>query len=410
MTRGERRHNPVIVVLGALAAIGSFSVDMYLPGFPAIVRDLKTDSTHVGFTMTSYFIGIGLGQLLYGPVLDRYGRKKPLVFGLFVSIGAALGCALAPSIDFLIGLRLLLALGACVGMVGSRAVVRDLFSRDEIARALSMLMMVFGIAPIIAPTMGGLVLAAMGWRFIFCFLAAIAALILVAVRLFLPESKGADPSISLRPLQVLSEYLKVLRARLFVVPAVGVAAASGGLFAYLTEAPFVFINLFGFTPTQSGWIFGTNAVAMILGSQVNRLWLRRQESVTVLLTIAITQSAAAALLLSGSLMGFLSPFATLGLIFSYAFCFGLVLPNAMGLAMEHFSKNAGSASALIGSLQMAAGAVTSALVSTLHNGTAVPMASVMTACAGVSLVMAAMSALSARTARRSSREFFSPGT
>ena len=407
---GERRHNPVILVLSVLAAIGPFSTDMYLPGFPAIVRDLKTDSTHVGFTLTSYFIGIALGQLLYGPVLDRYGRRKPLVFGLFIYIGAALGCALAPSIDFLICLRLFLALGGCVGLVGSRSVVRDLFSGGDIARAFSTLMMVFGIAPIIAPTMGGLVLAAMGWRFIFCFLAAIAALILVAVRLFLPESKGADPSISLRPLQVLSEYLKVLRARLFVVPAVGVAAASGGLFAYLTEAPFVFINLFGFTPTQSGWIFGTNAVAMILGSQVNRLWLRRQESVTVLLTIAITQSAAAALLLSGSLMGFLSPFATLGLIFSYAFCFGLVLPNAMGLAMEHFSKNAGSASALIGSLQMAAGAVTSALVSTLHNGTAVPMASVMTACAGVSLVMAAMSALSARTARRSSREFFSPGT
>lgn len=396
----KARHNLVILVLGALGALGPFSTDMYLPGFPAIARDLKTDSAHVGYTLTSFFIGVALGQLLYGPVLDRYGRRKPLVFGLLVYIGAALGCALAPSIDFLIAIRLFLALGGCVGMVGSRSVVRDLFSGGDIARALSMLMMVFGIAPIIAPTMGGMVLAAMGWRFIFCILVAIGAFTLVAVKLFLPESKGPDPSISLRPLQVLSEYVKVLRTRLFVLPAVAVAAASGGLFAYLTGAPFVFIDLFGFTATQSGWIFGTNAAAMILGSQVNRLWLRRQESATVLLSITITQSVAAVLLLAGSLMGFLSPFATLGLLLSYLFCFGLVLPNAMGLALEPFSRNAGSASALIGSLQMAAGAITSALVSAFHSGTGVPMASVMTACTGVTLIMAAMSALLPRTAHR----------
>jgi DHA1 family bicyclomycin/chloramphenicol resistance-like MFS transporter len=394
---GERRHNPVILVLSVLAAIGPFSTDMYLPGFPAIVRDLKTDSTHVGFTLTSYFIGIALGQLLYGPVLDRYGRRKPLVFGLFIYIGAALGCALAPSIDFLICLRLFLALGGCVGLVGSRSVVRDLFSGGDIARAFSTLMMVFGIAPIIAPTIGGLVLAAMGWRFIFCILAAIGAFTLIAIKLFLPESKGADPTVSLRPFRVLSEYLKVLRGRLFVVPAMALAAATGGLFAYLTGAPFVFIDTFGFTPTQSGWIFGTNAGAMIVGSQINRLWLRRQESATVLLTITIIQSAAAVLFLAGSLMGFLSPYATLGLILSYVFCFGFVFPNATGLALEHSSRNAGSASALIGSLQMAAGVVTSALVSALHSGTTVPMSSVMTACSGVSLVMAVMGASVRRT-------------
>ena len=398
------RHNRIaIIVLGALSALGPFSTDMYLPGFPAMARDLATDAAHVGLTLTSFFIGITVGQLLYGPVLDRYGRKKPLLFGLSVYIGAALGCALAPSIHVLICLRLFLALGGCAGMVGSRSVVRDLFSGGDIARALSMLMMIFGIAPIIAPTVGGLVLAALGWRAIFCTLAAIAAFTLLAVKFFLPESKAEDPSISLRPIPVLGEYRKVLGKRLFAVPAVAVGVASGGLFAYLAGAPFVLIDLFGFTPTQCGWIFGVNAFAMVMGSQINRLWLRRQESATVLLSIAIAQSAGAVFLVVGGLMEFLSPFATVGLMFSYMFCFGFILPNATGLALEPFSRNAGSASALIGSLQMAAGAVTSALVSAFHSGTAVPMASVMAACSGVTLLMAFMRV-------RSPRPEYAPGS
>jgi DHA1 family bicyclomycin/chloramphenicol resistance-like MFS transporter len=170
----DRKHqNTILVVLGALSAIAPFSVDMYLPGFPAIARDLRTDVAHVGFTLTSYFIGLSMGQLVFGPVLDRYGRKKPLMVGLLVYIIAAVGCTFSPSIYYLIGLRLFLAMGCCVGMVGGSSVIRDLFSGREVARALSMMMTIFGVAPIIAPTIGGLIVTTLGWRFIFGILAVI---------------------------------------------------------------------------------------------------------------------------------------------------------------------------------------------------------------------------------------------
>ena len=157
-----------LAVLGALSALGPFSIDMYLPGFPAIARDLKTDAAHVGFTLTSYFIGISIGQLAYGPMLDRYGRKGPMIVGLVVFIAAAVGCTFSQSIHALVVLRFFLALGCCVGIAGTSSVIRDRFVGNEGARAMSTMMMVSGVAPITAPTVGGLVVALMGWRYVFC--------------------------------------------------------------------------------------------------------------------------------------------------------------------------------------------------------------------------------------------------
>ena len=212
----KKPHGLIMFVLGALAAIGPFTPDMYLPGFPSIARTLHTDIPHVGFSLTSYFLGFFAGQLAFGPVLDRYGRKKPIVLSLILYILAALGCALAASIHQLIGLRMLLAVGGCVGMVGSRAVVRDLFSGSEIARSLSLLMMIYGVAPIIAPTMGGIVVTLLGWRFIFVSLALIALFVLVAVQCVLGETRGKDFSVSLRPASIVQEYVTVLKSREFV--------------------------------------------------------------------------------------------------------------------------------------------------------------------------------------------------
>ena len=399
----RKQHGLVLLVLGALSAIGPFSTDMYLPGFQAIAVSLKTDIAHVGFTLTSWFIGISIGQLAYGPVLDRYGRKTPIVLGLLLYIIAALGCAFASSIEYLIVLRFLLAIGGGVGMVGSRAVVRDLFSGSEVARALSLLMMIFGVAPIIAPTIGGLVVTLLGWRFIFGVLAAIAALVFLAVQRVLQETWQADASVSLRPRKVFGEYLIVLREREFIIYAGAASAATAGLFSYITGSAFVYIDLFGFTAAQFGWIYGANACSLIAASQINRALLKKYDIRHGLLVCAAAQSAIALLLFAGCRMGFLPMPAMLGLVFCFLFCFGFIMPNATGVALLPFSRNAGSASALIGSMQMIFGALASALVSYLHDGTAGPMALMMSLCACAALVLLVSTAFLPARGRRGAR-------
>ncbi len=248
-------------------------------------------------------------------------------------------------------------------------------------------MMVFGIAPIIAPTIGSMVVTLLGWRFIFGVLAAIAMAVLFAVQLLLHETKRADPTVSLRPWNIAREYLNVFKERDFVVYAGAAAAVTGGLFSYIAGSPFVFMDLFGFTVTEFGWIYGANACSLIAANQVNRVLLRKCDERHVLLVCAVFQSAIGVLLLAGGCMGFLPRNAMLGLIFCFLFCFGFMLPNAAGLALQPFSRNAGSASALIGSMQMVVGALASALVSYLHDGTAGPMALLMSASAGTALML-----------------------
>jgi DHA1 family bicyclomycin/chloramphenicol resistance-like MFS transporter len=350
---------------------------MYLPGFPAIARDLRTDISQVGLTLTSYFIGLSMGQLMLGPVLDRYGRKRPLMLGLLVYILAAVGCTFSPSIHYLIGLRLFLAIGCCVGMVGGSSVIRDLFSGREVARALSMMMTIFGVAPIIAPTIGGLIVTNLGWRYIFGVLSVIGAFVLVAIKKVIPETKGSDPSISLRPKNVMLGYFDVFKERQFVIYVFAGAASSGGLFSYITGIPFVYINLFGFTATQFGWIFGMNALAIVVGNLVNRELLRKYDSAQILPMVTALQSATGILLLIGSVMGFLPKMAFLCLMALFLFCFGFMNPNSLALMLQPFSKNVGSASAIMGGTLMISGALASGLVSSLHNGTAFPMTMMM---------------------------------
>ncbi|OPX95082.1 MAG: Bicyclomycin resistance protein [Syntrophorhabdus sp. PtaB.Bin006] len=389
----RKQYNTIIWLLGSLAAIGPFSIDMYLPGFPAIAADLSTDMAHVGLTLTSYFVGISIGQIAYGPVMDRFGRKKPLMLGLLVYIVAALGCALSPSVSVLITLRFFLALGGCVGMAGSRAVVRDLFSGREIARALSALVMVFGVAPIIAPTIGGMVVKTFGWRYIFVVLAAIGAVVLVALSRFLRESKGADTSISLHPKKVVLEYLGLFREPAFVTYTLASAAAVGGFLAYISGSAYVYMKLFGFTATQFGWMYSANAVGLITASQINRLWLRRQDSARILRSVTVAQFCLVAVLFVLPLNGSIGITGFIGLVFCYLFLFGFVNPNSMALALHPFTRNAGSASALIGCIQMVAGASASGLVSYLYNGTAMPMIWVMAGCTGISLLVLSGSGL-----------------
>ncbi|MGE5402828.1 MAG: multidrug effflux MFS transporter [Ignavibacteriales bacterium] len=362
----------IIYVLGFLTAIGPFSIDAYLPGFPSIAKDLQTDIEHVTLSLTSYFIGISIGQLFYGPILDRFGRKKPLIAGLLIYMASAVVCAFSPSIFVLIAFRFFLAIGGCVGMVASRAVVRDLFSSHETAKVFSMMMLVMGVAPILAPVLGGFIVSSFGWRFIFALLFIVAASITFVIIKFLPETKEADASVSFHPLKIVAGYFSLFRDRTFFVYALASGAASAALFSYISDSSFVFIQLFGIPETYFGWIYGMNAMALISASQFNRLWLSRKSSRQITIITLVLQFAAALLLVISVEMN-LNYLLIMGLIFIYLFWLGFLNPNTTALALEPFKNNAGTASAMLGSIQMVFGAAASAFVSIFHNGTALPM-------------------------------------
>ncbi len=381
----QKQKRTIILTLGALAALGPFSIDMYLPGFPAIAADLNTSISQVGLSLTSYFIGISIGQIIYGPLIDRYGRKKPLAVGLLIYLLTAIGCALSPTVDWLIGLRFLLAFGGCVGMVAGRAIVRDLFPANETARVFSSLILVMGVAPIIAPTLGGYITATLGWRAIFYLLAVIAGLLLLMTRQLLPESRQPDPGVSLKPGKVAKEYAQVFKEPSFLSYAVAGSISFAGMFSYIAGSPFVFMEYFGLNETLYGWLFGLNAFGFIAGSQLNRLWLRKRSSAQVALRSGICLGITTGLLAVGSVFELLNAYSTLSLIFSSLFFLGFLAPNTTALALEPFTRYVGSASALLGSFQMVAGALASALVSILHNGTPAPMALCMAGSAFIAL-------------------------
>ncbi|MDB5246454.1 MAG: multidrug effflux transporter [Segetibacter sp.] len=374
----------LILILGLLSAIGPFSIDMYLPGFPAIAADLHTDVAKISLSLSSFFIGISAGQMLYGPLIDRFGRKKPLYIGISVYFIASIGCALATSADALIWLRLLQALGSCSGMVASRAMVRDLFPVEENAKIFSLLMLVVGVSPIIAPTLGGYLTAEFGWHSVFIALTLMAAVILVAIHFYLPESRKPDPTFSLKPKPIINGFLGVAKEPQFYTYALTGSIASAGLYAYIAGSPFVFMELYGASEKQYGWIFAMVAVGLITSSQVNTLLLRKYKSEQVVVIALLCQSIVAILLFTGTMLGILGLLSTIFLCFTFLSCQGFTFPNTSALSLAPFSRNAGSASALLGSVQMGVGAFTSALVSLLSNGTALPMTGVMACCAIIS--------------------------
>jgi DHA1 family bicyclomycin/chloramphenicol resistance-like MFS transporter len=377
----------LILILGSLTAIGPFSIDMYLPAFPDIAKNLHTTVAQVTLSLSSFFIGISAGQLLYGPLLERFGRKKPLYIGLCIYLLASVGCALAASVNALIVLRLLQALGGCVGMVASRAMVRDLFDVKENAKIFSTLMLVVAVSPIIAPTLGGYITAVLGWRFVFAMLIVVDILILGGVYFLLPESKKADPGFSLKPASILKNFAGVIRHPQFYTYALTAAISAAGLYAYIGGSPHVFMEIFHVSEKQYGWIFALIAMGLIGASQLNSVLLKNYTS-EQLIKVALTfQSIIGISMAVITFFGWNDVFITIFLLFIFLCTQGFVFPNASALSLASFGHNAGSASALMGAIQMSIGAGTSALVSIFQNSTALPMTAVMACCAVAALTV-----------------------
>lgn len=371
----------LILILGLLAAIGPFSIDMYLPAFPDIAASLHTSVSSVMLSLSSFFIGISVGQLVYGPLLERFGRKKPLYVGLIIYALASIACATTLSVNGLIVYRLFQALGGCVGMVASRAMVRDLFDVKDNAKIFSTLMLVVAVSPIIAPTLGGYVTAYLGWRYIFGVLIVVIIIILAGVYFLLPESKQPDTSFSLKPAAILSSFTTIIKHPQFATYTFTGALANAGLYSYISGSPYVFMVLYKVSEKHYGWIFAIIAAGLIGATQFNSLLLKKYTSPQVMRWAIYLQSTFGIALACTALLGFHDLYLTVALIFAFLCCQGFIFPNASALSMAPFGHNAGSASALMGFLQMSVGALMSALVSLLQNGTALPMTGIMAFCA-----------------------------
>lgn len=368
------------IILGTLTAFGPLSIDMYLPGLPSIAREFQAGSSTAQLTLSLFLIGMAAGQVLYGPLSDRYGRRIPLLFGCLLYSLASLGCALAPSAGVLIILRFIQALGGCAGMVIARSVVRDLFAGRDSARMFSFLMLVMGLAPITAPLIGGQLLVFFGWRAIFWLLAGFGLLCMALVIFLLPETLPPERRAHAGLAPALRVYGSILSDRHFVGYALAGGFISAGMFAYISGSPFVLIEDYGVAPEQYGFIFGANALGLILVSQINRRLLGSFSSEGILHTTLLVVVLAGITLVGvtitglGGLVGLLIP------LFVCIAGVGLVGPNSSALAMESYGRTAGSASAMLGALQFAVGTLAGTLVGVLHNGTALPMAGVIAAC------------------------------
>jgi DHA1 family bicyclomycin/chloramphenicol resistance-like MFS transporter len=390
----DRKLRLWVICAGLIVAIGPLSIDMYLPSFPALQAYFAADAAAVQATLSSFFIGLAIGQLIYGPLTDRYGRRRPLLFGLSLYIVASLGCALAPDIVGLAGLRFLQALGGSAGMVVTRAMVRDRFAPQDMARILSAMTAVMGIAPILAPTLGGVLFETVGWQGIFVVLAVFGASCLTVSARMLPETlrersmRGVGGAVRI--------YFELLGDRRFMAYALPGGMASGAMFAYISVAAFVFVDVYRFTPVQFSWLFGCNAAALICASQLNAIVLRSVPAASVLRAAMTVSALASVVMLVMAVSGVGGAPAVIAPLFVAIGSLGFSSPNSTALAMAPFADRAGIASALIGTLQFAIAAISGALAGHLQAHSAIAMAAVMTGCGLIAVLLLRLLAPQAR--------------
>lgn len=366
-----------ILLLGGLTAFAAFTIDTYLPALPTIAREFGATAGEVQKTMSVFFLGMAFGQLIYGPLSDRIGRRAPLLIGCVTYVAASLLCAFAPSLGWLVAGRLGQALGACAGVVVARAVVRDRCDAQESARLFSLLTLVLGIAPMLAPTAGAALMALFGWRAIFGVLALFGALLGVCVWRFLPESRTEATAAVAAAESPLASYLALFRDRRLTGFLLGGAFNGAALFTYVASVSHVFIDFYGATPSAFGWIFAANAVGLIAASQVNRRLLSFHPAERIMAWGSICATLGGVFIVALALTGAGGMFAMMAAIFLALSSYGFVSSNSMALALDCDPTRAGAISAASGAASFMFGAAASTVAGLLDDGTAFPMALVM---------------------------------
>ncbi len=368
-----------IVLLGALTAYPAISIDLYLPSLPTIAETFGASTGAAARTVSAFFFGLCVGQFAYGPMSDRFGRRPPLLFGAALYVAASVFCAFATDIDALIAGRFVQALGACAGIVIPRAIVRDRYDHNETARIFSLLTLVMGIAPILAPLLGGFLLTVTTWRALFGVLTLFGVLVGLALYLRLDESRPEAVAQLARSESAFGAYRALLGHRRLVGYTLNGALNGACFFTYISASPELIIHYYGFPAKHFGWIFGVNAAGLIVMSQVNRWLLTRVSPDRVLSVGALAVVAFAALLTACATTGFGGIAGVLGPLFLIISTYAFVSANATAGALSIDPARAGSASALVSGAGFGAGALASATAGWLSDGTPVPVAYVMLA-------------------------------
>jgi DHA1 family bicyclomycin/chloramphenicol resistance-like MFS transporter len=359
MTSSHRNHARIIFLLGLLSVVTPFAIDMYLPAFSQVASDLGTKTSVIALSLSSYFIGFAFGQILYGPLLDRFGRKRPLYIGLALYIVASAGCALAQSVDALIVLRFVQAIGGCAAQVAALAMVRDFFHAKESARIFSLLFLIIGVSPLLAPTVGSALVSAFGWRWIFFILGAYAFVTLGLIFALLPEGHAPDTSISLKPRPIIGVFWFIFRQPQFYTYALAGAFSFAGLFAFVSGSPILFMDGYHLSTKAFGLVFAVLVMGFIGGNQVNVFLLKRFSSQQIFFYALFFQVMTGLVLFAGTRLHLFGLRGMMVLFFFFLLSIGLTYPNAAALGMAPFSRDAGSASALLGFLQAGTGSLIS---------------------------------------------------
>lgn len=375
------------LILGLLSAVGPFAIDMYLPAMPAIAEGLKADVSAIQLTLIAYFVAFGVAQLFYGPWADQSGRKLPIFFGTGLFFLAAVGCALAPSIEWLVAFRALQGLGGAVLMVVPRAIIRDLHTGPSATRLMAMVMLVISVSPMLAPLAGSGLLALGDWRLIFWALAASSLLSLLLSSVALPETLAPENRIPVNLASLLNGTKVLLRDPVFMGLTFVGAFGFASFMVFIASASFVYTDQFGLGPAGFSLAFAVNAIGFFTASQAAGPFGERWGSLVVIrwaaLGFAGFSIALAAILWAG--------YVSLGIVMTGLFlanaCLGLIIPTTMVMALDPHGEIAGLASSLGGTLQMVTGGVVVALTGGFFDGTAFPMVSVIALCAVSALLL-----------------------
>jgi MFS transporter, DHA1 family, multidrug resistance protein len=386
----QQKNASLAVALGAICSLGPFATDMYVAGMPRMAQDLATTGTHIQLSMMTYFIGFTIGQLFYGPVSDRTGRKPMIYLALSIFILASIGCMFSTTANQLLGLRFLQGIGGSIGMVIATASIRDVHTGQAAAKLMSVVMLVLSIAPVLAPLMGGVLLQWGSWRNIFAVLAVFGALVALVTATMLPETRMPELRIISRPGAALRWYARLLFARNFIPYAGALALAQGGFFAYIAGSSFVLINVYGLTPMAYAFIFSLNAVGIGIGAQsASKIAARIGIRATVKLG-ALLYAGTGLILLTLQVAGADSLLSVCVLLFVMVTAIGSIMPTCNILAMEAQGAISGTAAALLGALGFGAGALGSFAIGILDDGTALPLIFVMTTCAVATAAVAVL--------------------
>jgi len=367
----------LVILLGSLTAMGPLAIDMYLPSLPAIGADLHATTSQTQATVSAFLAGMAIGQLFYGPASDRLGRRPPLIFGNVVYIAASIACVLAVSPTMLIGARFIQALGACAGGVVSRAIIRDRFTHTETARALSLMMLIMGLAPILAPLLGGALLGMGGWRLNFWFMTAFGVIVGLVAVVRLKESRSEETTAHAATETPMQAYLALLKEPRLMGYALAGSLNGATLFTYLASSPDLLIRIYGIPASAFGWVFGLNAVGIIGSNQVNRYFLRRHTTDQILARSSLIAVGFGFMLMIAAVTRIGERWSVLPLLFMLLSTYGFMQGNTMAGALNVDPRRAGAISAMMGAVSFGTGALASAAAGVLHDGTPRPMALVM---------------------------------